>query len=61
MIFLFFGEKGERGRGWEEGNVKEGFLGPVGYKQVRGKPDGGGGRRNRGRVFLGYGREGIIY
>ena len=27
MIFLFFGEKGERGMEWERVNVKEGFEG----------------------------------
>ena len=39
LFFYFFEKRGEKGRDWEEVNVKEGFEGvcklPASYKQVK--------------------------
>ena len=36
LNFLFFGEKGERGKGFRVANVNWGFGGSASYQQVRG-------------------------
>ena len=41
MNFLFFEERGKRGKGWEEVNVNWGFWGSASYQQVTSKLEEG--------------------
>ena len=40
MIFLFFGERGKRGKGFGVANVNWGFEGSASYQQVTSKLEG---------------------
>ena len=40
MIFLFFGERGKRGKGFRAANVNWGFEGSASYQQVTSKLEG---------------------
>ena len=63
MIFLFFGERGKRGKGFRVANVNWGFEGlqvtsklPASYQQVRGDGSIGGIKVEFGGFISGFGK-----
>ena len=63
MIFLFFGERGKRGKGFRVANVNWGFEGlqvtsklPASYQQVRGDGSIGGIKVEFGGFIGGFGK-----